>query len=81
VGTVTKCNFCKERVDSGIQKGMKPGVDREATPACVITCPVQALTFGDFDDPESDVAKLIWARKGYPFLIESAKERSVYYVD
>jgi len=81
VGTITKCNFCKERIDGGMDRGLKPGVGREATPACVLTCPVKALTFGDLDDPESKVAKLIWARKGYRFLIESAKERSVFYID
>jgi phenylacetyl-CoA:acceptor oxidoreductase subunit 1 len=55
-GTVVKCNFCVERLDKGIKNGLKPGVDREATPACVITCAPQAMTFGDLDDPESEVS-------------------------
>jgi len=37
VGTTEKCNFCMERIDSGLAKGLRPGVDREATPACVNT--------------------------------------------
>jgi len=36
VGTVVKCTFCKNRLDEGLRKGLKPGVDYEATPACVI---------------------------------------------
>jgi molybdopterin-containing oxidoreductase family iron-sulfur binding subunit len=80
-GTVIKCNFCKERIDGGIQKGMKPGKDRLATPACVITCPVKARTFGDIDDPLSDIATLIRARKGYPLHPEFGAEPSVYYID
>ena len=48
-GTVVKCNFCIERIDAGIKRGLKPGIDREVTPACVITCPAKARYFGDLD--------------------------------
>ncbi len=37
-GTSGKCNFCMERIDAGLAKGLTPGIDREATPACVNTC-------------------------------------------
>lgn len=79
-GTVVKCNFCVERVDAGIKKGLKPGVDREATPACVITCPAKARTFGDLDDPMSEVARLIRERKGYQLHPEFGTDPSVYYI-
>jgi len=80
-GTVIKCNFCKERIDSGIQQGLKPGVDRQATPACVLTCPVKARHFGDLGDPDSNVSTLIRARKGYQLRPELGTEPSVYYID
>jgi Fe-S-cluster-containing dehydrogenase component len=80
-GTVIKCNFCKERIDSGIQQGLKPGIDRQATPACVLTCPAQARHFGDLDDPDSNVSKLIAARKGYQLHPEWGTDPSVYYID
>ena len=57
--TVVKCNFCMERIDSGIKRGLRPGVDREATPACVITCPAKARSFGDLDDQASEISLLI----------------------
>lgn len=79
-GTVIKCNFCVERIDQGIARGLKPGVDREATPACVITCPTKARIFGDLEDPESEVTLLIKSRRGFQLHPEYGTEPSVYYV-
>ncbi len=81
VGTTEKCNFCMERIDAGLAKGLKPGVDREATPACVNTCPARALTFGDLDDPDSEVRKLIRDNKGFQLHPEYDTDPSIYYID
>jgi phenylacetyl-CoA:acceptor oxidoreductase subunit 1 len=80
-GTTEKCNFCMERIDSGLKKGLKPGVDRDATPACVNMCPSRALKFGDLDDPESEVSKLIRDRKGFQLHPEYETDPSIYYID
>jgi molybdopterin-containing oxidoreductase family iron-sulfur binding subunit len=40
-----KCIFCHDLVEQG---GM---------PACVVNCPGKARTFGDIEDPQSDIAK------------------------
>lgn len=79
-GTVIKCNFCLERIDGGIAKGLKPGIDREATPACVNICMVKARHFGDLDDPESNVSVLVRERNGRSLRPELGTEPSVYYV-
>jgi phenylacetyl-CoA:acceptor oxidoreductase subunit 1 len=81
IGTTEKCNFCAERIDAGLAKGLKPGVDREATPACVNTCPARALTFGDLDDPDSEVSRLIKERKGFQLHPEYETDPSVYFID
>jgi phenylacetyl-CoA:acceptor oxidoreductase 27-kDa subunit len=79
-GTVMKCTFCKERVDEGLQKGLVPGKDREATPACVITCPTVTRTFGDLDDPYSTVSRMIAEKKAQPLHPEFDTEPSIYYI-
>ena len=80
VGVVSKCTFCMDRVDAGIAKGLKPGVDPEATPMCVVTCPLIARYFGDINDPESEVSYLITTRRGTQLHPEHGTDPSVYYL-
>jgi len=79
-GTVVKCNFCVDRIDAGLAKGLKVGVDREATPACVNACPTSARRFGDLDDPESEVSLLIKGRRGTQLHPEFGTDPSLYYL-
>jgi len=58
-GVVEKCSFCVHRIDRGLRVGLMPGVDREATPACVAACPVGARSFGDLNNPDSVVSQLL----------------------
>ncbi len=81
VGTTEKCNFCAERLDAGMARGLQPGKDRDATPACVNVCQARALTFGDLDDPDRDVSILIRTYKGYHLRAEYGTDPSVYYID
>jgi len=59
IGVATKCNFCADTVDAGVARGLSPGEDPEATPACVNSCISGALAFGDIDDPQSRVSQLV----------------------
>ncbi len=79
-GVVVKCNFCQERIKDGLSNGLKPGTDREATPACVNSCAGKARYFGDLDDPESEVSRLIRSRQGKPMHPEFGSDPSVYYL-
>jgi phenylacetyl-CoA:acceptor oxidoreductase 27-kDa subunit len=59
LAVATKCTFCVDRIDAGIAHGLTPGIDPAATPACVNSCIAQALAFGDIEDPDSNVSRLL----------------------
>jgi phenylacetyl-CoA:acceptor oxidoreductase subunit 1 len=59
IGVAQKCTFCVDKVDGGLAAGLVPGIAPAATPACVSSCIADALHFGDFNDPESNVSALV----------------------
>jgi Fe-S-cluster-containing dehydrogenase component len=79
-GVVEKCTFCIQRIDAGLEKGLRPGEDREATPACVNICPVGARTFGNLKDPNSKVSQLIASNPTFRLRDDLGTESSVYYI-
>jgi len=79
-GVVEKCTFCADKIDAGVAQGLKPGVDRDATPSCVITCPTSARIFGDLDDPKSAVSAFVNNRHAIPILPELGTNPSTFYI-
>ena len=56
------------------------GEDREATPACVNICPVEARVFGNIKDPNSKVSQTIARNSTLRLRQELGTEPSVYYI-
>jgi Fe-S-cluster-containing dehydrogenase component len=60
-GVMEKCSMCAQRIYDGKREaalhGRKPQ-DGEIVTACQQTCPTQAITFGDKNDPKSVVGRL-----------------------
>lgn len=79
-GVVEKCSFCYHRIDRGLSMGLTPGVDSEATPACVVACPVDARVFGDLNDPESEVNKLLAKHVTHRLREDLGTNPRVYYI-
>jgi Fe-S-cluster-containing dehydrogenase component len=77
-GVVEKCTFCFHRIDRGIKEKKNIGV--EVVPACVETCPAQARTFGDLDDPESQVSRLLNSRTVFRLREELGTKPKVVYL-
>ncbi|MFM9881697.1 MAG: 4Fe-4S dicluster domain-containing protein [Burkholderiales bacterium] len=63
-GTMKKCTLCVDRVHND----HLPEAERQ--PACVLACPTHARHYGDFDDPNSAVSKLVLEREGFGMLPE-----------
>ena len=80
VGVAQKCTFCSDRIDFGVANGLTPGLDPRATPACVNSCIADALHFGDIDDPDSNVSRLLRDQKHFRMHDELATEPSFFYL-
>ncbi len=79
-GVVEKCAFCYQRIDRGLSLGLEPGIDADATPACVEACPTGARLFGDLNDPESNVSKILKSHSSYRLREDLGTEPRVYYL-
>ena len=80
-GVMEKCTFCVHRVDAGLERGLTPGVDLPATPACVVACPTGARVFGDLNNAESPASISLHSCATPIRLREDlSTEPSVYYI-
>ncbi len=80
LGVAQKCTFCSDRIDFGFANGLTPGLDPRATPACVNACIADALHFGDIDDPNSNVSRLLREQRHFRMHEEVGTEPGFYYL-
>lgn len=82
-GVVEKCSFCVQRIQEAKEKAKlenRPLKDGDIVPACAQTCPANALVFGDLNDPESRVSKMVKSNRNYHLLEEIHTKPSVSYL-
>lgn len=80
LGVAQKCTFCVDRIDAGLAQGLVPGVDPDATPACANACIANALTFGDIEDPQSNVSQLLSNNAWFQMHEELGTDPGFYYL-
>lgn len=66
--TADKCTFCTHRIDAGM------------LPACVTSCIGRAITFGDLNDPESEISRVIAANATAVLKPALRTHPKVYYI-
>ncbi len=79
-GVAQKCTFCIDRIDPGLEQGLTPGIDHEATPACVNSCIADALHFGDMDNPDSNVSRLLAENNSFTMHQELSTAPGFHYI-
>lgn len=80
IGVAQKCTFCNDVVEAGVANGHKAGEHPDATPACVNSCITGALTFGDKEDPDSQVSQLLENSEHFRMHEELGTEPGFYYI-
>lgn len=68
-GVVEKCSFCEERLAKGIR------------PACVEACAEKALIFGDLNQPDSEVRRLLASKPAARRKAHLGTEPKVFYIE
>jgi|TARA_Y100000310_G_C20653518_1_gene800753 molybdopterin-containing oxidoreductase family iron-sulfur binding subunit len=82
-GVMEKCTFCIQRIRSAKDTAKDEGRrlrDGDVTPACVQSCPTEAMVFGDMNDPDSRVSKMAADSRGYKVLKELNTDPSIVYL-
>ena len=64
---IQKCTLCQHRIDQGLE------------PFCVVCCEDESISFGDLNDPESKVSKLISQKDAFILKPDAGTAPAVYY--
>ena len=85
-GVVEKCTFCHHRWNDARAQARVEGRDPnqlaegEYQTACTASCPNGAITFGDLQNPEHEVHRLIQSDNAFRLLERLGTEPQVYYI-
>ena len=77
-GVIEKCTFCHHRLQQARERVRAEGRELDANdyvPACVQTCPADAMVFGDLDDPHSAVSALAANPRAFRWMNEELGTR------
>jgi molybdopterin-containing oxidoreductase family iron-sulfur binding subunit len=82
-GVMEKCSFCVQRIvdaKNRVRDERRKVRDGEVIPACVQTCPTDALVFGNLKDPNARVSELIKDPRAYQVFEHLNTKSAVIYL-
>lgn len=68
-GAVDKCTFCAHRIENGVP-----------TTSCQEICPTGSIVFGDLNDPDSEVSRLLNTREHYTLAPDAGTRPKHFYL-
>jgi molybdopterin-containing oxidoreductase family iron-sulfur binding subunit len=81
-GVMEKCTYCIQRINRGKRDAKNEGrevMDGEIVTACQEACPTQAISFGNINDPASEVVANKSSNRNYDLLGElNVRPRTSY---
>ena len=78
-----KCTFCVQRIKAAeltAESEKREMKDGELKPACAQSCAATAIVFGDMNDPESKVSRLMASGRGEKLLEDVGTMPNVTYL-
>ena len=81
-GVMEKCSFCVQKIQAGkleAKKEDRPLVDGDVSSACADVCPANAITFGDWNNTESEVRHSADEPRAYQALEEIGVKPNIWY--
>jgi len=82
-GVAEKCTFCVQRIQEARLEARRLGVDLadgDVVPACAQTCPTEAITFGNLNDPSSRVSQRARDVRAYRLLDDLNVQPAIGYL-
>ncbi len=82
-GVMEKCSLCVQRIQTAKNDAAATGAplaDGDIVTACQQVCPTRAIVFGDLQDPDSRVSRLMRSQRTYRVLEELGTRPGVAYL-
>ncbi|EPR65240.1 TAT-variant-translocated molybdopterin oxidoreductase [Cyclobacterium qasimii] len=82
-GVMEKCSMCVQRIQAGkltAKRENRKVKDGDINVACAVSCPTEALVFGDMNDPQSKVSKMLKIEENSTDAIKEVNEERAYHV-
>jgi molybdopterin-containing oxidoreductase family iron-sulfur binding subunit len=82
-GVMEKCSMCVQRIQAGkltAKRENRKVQDGEINVACAVACPTDALVFGDMNDSNSQVSRLLKIEENSISALKEVGEERAYHV-